>query len=128
MDLIFGGAYQGKFEYVKKTYNVKDNQVFYCRKDVQTPELDFLKKVIYRLEDFTLACVKQGVEAKEYLIENRGLLEDKILICTDISQGIVPIDKELRAWREMNGRAMIYLSGEAENVVKIFCGLPQKIK
>lgn len=128
MDLIFGGAYQGKLEYIMKTLDIKDNEVFYCRKDAPQPELDFSKKVLYKLEDFTFACVKQGVEAKDYFIENRQLLEDKIMICTDISQGIVPMEKELRAWREMNGRAMIYLSGEAENVVRIFCGLPHKIK
>ncbi|MBN7774367.1 bifunctional adenosylcobinamide kinase/adenosylcobinamide-phosphate guanylyltransferase [Clostridium aminobutyricum] len=128
MELIVGGAYQGKLEYVKKTYQIKDEEVFYCEEDAANPQLDLSKKVIYQLENFILACVKQGIGAREYLMDNRGFLENKIIVCMDISQGIVPMDREMRAWREMNGRALIYLSEEAENVVRIFCGLPHKIK
>lgn len=128
MILIFGGAYQGKLQYVKEKFNITEEDIFYCNKDDENPEIDFSKKVIYKLDEFTLACVKNGIEAKEYLIENEIQLQDKIIICTDISQGIVPIDKELRAWREMNGRAMIYLTGKSDEVIRIFCGLPQVIK
>ena len=124
MNMIVGGAYQGKLEYAKEHFNVKD--VFTCREDL--PELDFSKEAIDRLEDFALACVKNGLEAKEYLQSHRQELEDKVVICTDISQGIVPMDPELRALREMTGRAMIYLAKEAETVTRVFCGLGQQIK
>ena len=46
----------------------------------------------------------------------------------DMSQGIVPMDKEERAAREMNGRLMIYLAGEADEVVRVFCGIGERIK
>lgn len=128
MDVIFGGAYQGKLEYVKEHFNISEDDIFYCNKDMDKLEIDFSKKVIYKLEEFTLACVKQKIEAKEYFIENKLKLKGKIIICTDISQGVVPMDKEIRAWREMNGRAMIYLSNQASSVTRIFCGLPQLIK
>jgi adenosyl cobinamide kinase/adenosyl cobinamide phosphate guanylyltransferase len=36
-----------------------------------------------------------------------------------------PLD---RAWREMNGRTLLYLAGIAESVERLFCGIPQKIK
>lgn len=125
MELIFGGAYQGKLEYAKKIYQITEEDVFTCNK---TAALDFSKRAINCLEEFTFACVKQGIEAKEYLHANRHLLENKIIIGMDISQGVVPMDRDLRVWREMNGRALIYLSGEAENVIRIFCGLSHKIK
>ncbi|MBE6035878.1 MAG: histidine phosphatase family protein [Clostridiales bacterium] len=128
MDLIFGGVYQGKLEYVKKHFNISDEDIFYCDKTAESPQIDFSKRVIYKLEEFTLACVRQGLEAKAYLEENRLELQNKIIICGDISQGIVPIDKEMRQWREMNGRILIYLSSQANHVIRIFCGLPQVIK
>ena len=36
-----------------------------------------------------------------------------------------PVD---RAWREMNGRALLYLAGIAESVERVFCGIPQRLK
>lgn len=128
MDLIFGGAYQGKLEYVKEHFDIGEEDIFYCNKDSETLEIDFSKKVICKFEEFTLACVKKGIEAKEYLIEHEGELNEKIIICNDVSQGVVPIDKEIRAWREMNGRTMIFLTNRANEVTRIFCGLPQVIK
>ena len=55
-------------------------------------------------------------------------LQDKILIVNDISQGIVPMERENRDWREMTGRAMLYISKEADEVYRVFCGLGSKIK
>lgn len=124
MKLIIGGAYQGKLDYAKEYLGVAE--VFTCSKEL--PELDFSKQAIYGLEDFTLACVRCGIEAKDYLMENQEKLEDKVIICTDVSQGIVPMERELRDMREMVGRAMVYLAKEANSVIRVFCGLGQEIK
>lgn len=68
------------------------------------------------------------LEAKDYLMEHRDELEDQVIICTDVSQGIVPMERELRDMREMTGRAMVWLAKEADCVVRVFCGLGQEIK
>ncbi|QIB70335.1 hypothetical protein Ami103574_14000 [Aminipila butyrica] len=128
MEIIVGGVYQGKLDYVKNQFHIKEDEIFYCSRESDTVELDFSKKVIYGLEEFTYACTAQGLEASQYLREHEQALKDKILICADISQGVVPMDKTLRAWREMNGRALIYLCGQAQRVTRIFCGLPQVLK
>lgn len=124
MKIIIGGAYQGKLDYAKENFNVKE--VFTCREDLA--ELDFSMDAIDHLENFALACVRKGIEAREYLQNHLKELDGKVVVCTDISQGIVPMDPELRALREMTGRAMIYLAKEAETVVRVFCGLGQQIK
>lgn len=124
MNVVFGGAYQGKLDYAKEHFHT--GEVFVCSDDLA--ELDFSKDTIYRLEDFVLACVKEGKEAADYLRDHRRQLQGKTVICTDISQGIVPMEAELRALREMTGRAMLYLTREAESVTRVFCGLGQKIK
>ncbi|MEG0391863.1 MAG: bifunctional adenosylcobinamide kinase/adenosylcobinamide-phosphate guanylyltransferase [Anaerovoracaceae bacterium] len=121
MVLIFGGVYQGKLDYAKEHYG---GTVFDCRGTT----LNFEAKIINGLENFVRACVAEGMEAADYLAENRQKLADKVIICRDISQGIVPMEKEERAWREMTGRAMLYLGKEAEEVIRIFCGLAQQVK
>ena len=124
MDLIIGGAYQGKLDYAKENFSAE--QVFTCREDL--PELDFSADTIDKLELFTLACVRSGTDARAFLEEKRECLESKIVICTDISQGVVPVDKENRIWREMTGRVLVYLAKEAMTVTRVFCGLGQRIK
>lgn len=145
MHLIFGGAYQGKLDYAKERYGLSDQDVFVCEagggKDSgshctgtdieECPEkarIDFNKKIVCRLEEFVLGCVRRGEEAVDFLAENRRKWQDTVFLCTDISAGVVPVEPELRAWREMVGRTMMYLGKEAEEVTRMFCGIPQKIK
>ena len=68
------------------------------------------------------------MEAKDILIDNRQKLSDRIIIASDVSQGIVPMDPTERAFREMMGRTMLYLAAEADQVYRVFCGLGQQIK
>ena len=138
MILIFGGAYQGKLDYAKENFDIKTvcdcgavdvleatgggAPVFAGR------EPDFSKDAVCALEKFVLKCVKDGVEAAEYFKENKEKWQDKVLILTDVSQGIVPMDADLRAFREMNGRLMLYLAKEADEVIRVFCGIGKKVK
>ncbi len=126
MIVIFGGAYQGKLDYAKENFNIKDEDVYMCRQD--STEIDTTKAIIYGLENFTFACVKAGLEARDVLAGFGDVLADKIIIVSDISQGIVPLDPDQRAWREMNGRCMLWLGKNADRVIRVFCGLGQDIK
>ena len=132
MHLIFGGAYQGKLEYAKERYQLADSDISFCSAEESNsralPAIDYSRKVVDGLEEFVLACVKNGIEAKDSLEADCELWKDTVFICTDISSGVVPFEKELRAWREMVGRTLMYLGKEADEVTRIFCGLPQKIK
>ena len=125
MVLIFGGAYQGKVEFAKENFGVTENDVFICTEDT---EIDWSYKVIANLDQAFLKHVNEGKESREVLEENLDTLKDKILIVNDISQGIVPMERNLRDWREMTGRAMLYISKEADEVYRVFCGLGSKIK
>ncbi|MEG0918744.1 MAG: bifunctional adenosylcobinamide kinase/adenosylcobinamide-phosphate guanylyltransferase [Anaerovoracaceae bacterium] len=122
MDLIYGGAYQGKLEYAKGEFNIADKDVFYCKQD--KAEIDLTKKLIYGFHEYAMACVKEGIEAGDIIDK----LKDKIVISNDVSCGIVPMDKDERAMREMVGRALIKIASESNSVVRVFCGIPQKLK
>ena len=122
MVLIIGGAYQGKTAYAKQTYGLQDADIFTC----ETELLDLSARCLRHLERFALACVRTGKEPADVL---GGLdLSEKILICEDISCGVVPIDPEQRAWREAVGRMNAMLAARAERVTRIFCGLPMELK
>ena len=135
MILVFGGAYQGKLDYVKENFNIET--VCDCS---DGSEPDFGADVIYGIEGFVMKCAEQNAtgegdyqEAKAWFAERKSLWagtgeNEKILIITDTSQGVVPIDKTVRAFREMNGRLMLYLAGEARQVIRVFCGIGKTIK
>lgn len=125
MVLIFGGAYQGKVEFALEKFNLSEKDVFNC---TDLEDIDYSAKVINNIDQRILGFVREGVEAKEVLSLNIEKLKDKVIIVNDISQGVVPMEKDLRAWREMVGRAMLYLSKEADQVYRVFCGIGQQIK
>ncbi len=123
MILVFGGAYQGKTEYALKEFDAKSIS------DVSDGgEPDFTKDIVKGIEGFVSRCVRAGENPSEYFAARRDEWESCVLVVTDISQGVVPMDKELRAVREANGRLTIYLAKEAEQVHRVFCGIGKRIK
>ncbi len=124
MKLIIGGAYQGKLEFAKTAFGIEDAQVFTCKDS----EIDFTKPCIRHIEEFSLACIRAGVDPIAYFKDHKEEWKDSILICRDLFCGVVPLQAELRAWRQDTGRLCQYLAREAESVSRIFCGLEQKLK
>lgn len=119
MDLIIGGAYQGKMDYARRQYGLSDEDIFTC---TENREIDISKRCICHLEEYVLACVRAGMKPQS------AFRPDAVLICRDISCGVVPMDPVLRAWREETGRMLNALTPQAEHVIRIFCGLPQILK
>lgn len=124
MTLIIGGAYQGKLEFAREAFSLGEDDVFTC----SGTEIDFSRPCINALEEFTLACVRQGLDPVEYLQSHRAQWENAVFICQDLFCGVVPIDTELRSWRHTTGLVCQYLSREAGRVSRIFCGLEQRLK
>lgn len=108
MKLVIGGAYQGKKDFVKE--NLKDEEIFD----------DFH---IYILE-----LIKKDIDAVTFIKDNIKDLENKVIICDDISCGVVPIDKTERKWREDLGRILVLISKNSKEVYRVFAGIGVKIK
>ena len=98
MDLIIGGAYQGKLDHAKEKYGIDHYELY------------------------LMHCYRSG---KEPFME---FGDDTVVIMNDIFCGVVPVDKEIRGWREYCGRAAGELTRKAVHVTRIFCGLPQELK
>lgn len=124
MILVFGGAYNGKKDFIKEKFNINEEDIFYC----SDGEIDFSKKVICGLHKFTYNNTLKNKSSLEYIKENINLFKDKIIISDEISSGIVPLKKEDRMWREETGKCLQYLSKESSCVYRVFCGIPTIIK
>ena len=119
MDLIIGGAFQGKLEYARKHFKIKASDVCECQIN---KEPDFTKRCLYCYERYVLWCMRKGIEPQT------SFEDDKIIIMNDIFCGVVPIEPEARAWREKSGRVMTAIAANANTVTRMFCGIPKRIK
>ena len=120
MILIIGGAYQGKLDYAKRVFGIADGDVCICGKE----DIDFSKRCICEIQAFTYT----NDDPVQFFKESRGQWKDSVLICRDIFCGVVPMGTENRVWRQKTGRLCQYLAGEATQVIRIFCGLEQRLK
>ena len=125
MYLIIGGAYQGKLEYAKERFGLMNEEISDCYED-EGP--DFSKRCLYHLERYVLFCLRKGIDPAANIKKWHDANGDGVLICEDIFCGLVPVDEELRAWREVAGRLVAWTAENSDGVVRLFCGLPQVLK
>ena len=125
MILIFGGAYQGKLDYVLERFKLTENDIYKCDEADGPPEN---KKIIYEIDKWILELIQADMnvegEVQKFIEKN----SDSIVICNDISCGVVPVDPVMRKWREAVGRTLAKLSKESSEVIRLFCGIPTRIK
>ena len=126
MNLIIGGAYQGKLDYARETYHIQENDIVHCRET--DSYIDFSKTCVDHIEEFVLSCVRSGQDPVAYFKQHWEDWRQSVLICNDLSCGVVPLDPVMRKWRNETGRLCQFLSREASSVSRIFCGLEQKLK
>lgn len=126
MILIIGGSYQGKLDYVRRRFGLTDDEIQVC--DETTPILDFSRRSIAYIDRFALNRIRSGADPVEVFGTDPGLYRNIVFIANDVSGGVVPMDPTLRVWREACGRMNMKLAGQADEVWRLFCGIPQRIK
>lgn len=118
MDLVIGGAYQGKLAYAMEHFHLTQEDLAHYDDGFDTS-----RRCICYLEQAVYAAVAAG---EPFVLPN--LRPDAVVLCTDVSCGVVPMDKTQRLWREEVGRAVCALARQADSVTRIFCGLPLRLK
>lgn len=124
MIFIFGGAYQGMEDYAREHCGAGE----ICMLDEDAREIDFSAGCIAGLDKFVLGCVDRGESACDYFQRHADRWRDAVLVGTDFSCGVVPMDARLRMWRDENGRLNNLLASRADCVVRMFCGIAQVLK
>ena len=136
MELVTGGAFQGKLDYAVRKYGLTGSEIFECAEDADP---DFSAVCLTHYERYVMRCLRGGAAPRtdfgggyscvdgvcSFTEGGHGPL---VIIMDDIFCGVVPADPELRAWRELCGRTLTALAQSAEEVTRLFCGIPKKIK
>ena len=115
MKLIIGGYGQGKLQYVRRTYQTEN---WYVAEQV----------IINHFHLWVREMLKENAKPEEKLAEYLQTHKDCIFISDEIGNGLVPMDAFERAYRERTGRMLIAIAQQAEEVVRVICGMGQKIK
>lgn len=126
MHIIFGGAFNGKRQYVKEHF--VDARFGWHEAELPEPGQ---AAVIAGVEQWIRQQLEKG-RSEQAILATVGQLVDssgqRIWVLTDISRGIVPIDVFERNWRDVTGRTYQYLFGQADHITRIWYGIPQTIK
>lgn len=133
MKLVIGGYAQGKLEYVKKKYNVKEELIFDCalpgKEEIEkiNPGKDDVV-VVSSLHKWIRKRIKEGGRPEEEVASFAKKNPNAVIISDEVGNGIVPMDPFERVYRERTGRILCDLAANAEEVERVICGIPQKIK
>lgn len=130
MHIVFGGAFNGKRHYLKD--------------QLKHQKIDWNEG---RLPDAITAEAVVVVAGLEHWVKRQlehGLTEDQLIeqvkkaagcertqqfwILTDLNRGIVPTERIEREMRDVIGRLYQFLFSEAEEITRIWYGIPEKIK
>ncbi|MBQ7522335.1 MAG: bifunctional adenosylcobinamide kinase/adenosylcobinamide-phosphate guanylyltransferase [Clostridia bacterium] len=126
MRMIIGGVAQGKLNFAMRKYNITENDIF----DIEICAFEEIenKRCINNYD----RVIKALMERKENpLAFTENLIKrnsDMIIIMNEIGNGIIPIEKEERLWREQTGKIGCRLAELSESVERIICGIAVVLK
>lgn len=126
MYLITGGAYQGKADYTVSTFRIDERNIA----DGKTVVIEEINKFLC-IKNFHILVkrmMKAGKTSEEMKIIVDSLDENTIIITDEIGNGIVPINRFERNWREQTGRLCCYIASISRKVIRLSGGIPIIIK
>ena len=132
MKLVIGGRAQGKLNYVLQ-HMVDENYQIYDGVFPDEGELFNLTKknewlIVNRFHKWVNKELKENRNPEEELEAFLKKGVRFVIISDEIGNGIVPVDAFERDYRERTGRMLITLASQADEVVRVICGIGQKIK
>lgn len=124
MDLVFGGAYQGKLTWAVSRFSLEGKVL----RDLAQGEPKNPGDCFYHLEELTWREAQARGSAQALLGRMEPLWRDAVIISREIGSGVVPMDPTERAWRELHGQVLRALAQGSRSITRIFCGLPEVLK
>lgn len=129
MKLVIGGYAQGKLNYVLEHYGGGECQVW----DGEMPGgIERCGEDGHIVLNHLHSLIRQSMAEGGCPEEEIGLFLEKnpdcVIISDEVGCGIVPADAFERECRERTGKILVELARQAEEVVRVICGIGQKIK
>jgi len=144
MHFVIGGAYNGKRQWVRaelEKHAGEDRAILEINTLIPEKELSPYKAVIWSdIEHWIEANWYNGMEEEQLLKRWRNAIDELIqweekdeahqvvIIGTDQSKGIVPLDQTKRAVRDLAGWCHQYTAKKAERVTRVWYGIAEKLK
>lgn len=155
MKLVIGGYAQGKLHYVLQNMILQGEQrsepgqknqpetaildgtldLSRTAAEKQMPEKQLTghspagsQVIVNHLHRYIRERLQHGNDPEAAIMDFLEKYPDCILICDEIGNGIVPIEAEERIYRERTGRILEQLAAQADEVVRVVCGIGLKIK
>ena len=124
MEMIIGGAFQGKSTLAKQNY----------------PEISWVNGAeadweslshaggVFGFHEYIRKEMKAGKDLSSLAEDLIRVNPDVILVSDEVGYGVVPIDVFDRAYREAVGRICTKLAGYSHRVTRVVCGIGTVIK
>ena len=128
MQLIIGGYAQGKLNYLLLSYTDECCLVYDAVFPKKEENGNGEKIIINHLHQWIKRQVEMGGNPEDEIEKYVEKHRDIVIISDEIGNGIVPVDVLEREYRERTGRILVRLASGADEVVRVICGIGQKIK
>lgn len=146
MEFYIGGYAQGKLDYVLRKYQGQEPEIidgadvkyiteYICTAEYRRAEMykytetHAEKRILLNHLHLCVRYLLESGENPEQCLEDFiAAYPDCIIISDEIGNGIVPMGREEREYRERLGRVQIELAEKAERVERVICGLGQRLK
>lgn len=120
----------GLHKIAKKLLDISEAECIHTKAGSQHSELgDAQSDKVYNMQSDSTKRMENYVNyITAYLFNFIKQNPDLIFICDEVGNGIVPMEKSERDYRECVGRVLCILAKEADTVERIHCGIGQMIK
>lgn len=124
MEMIIGGAYQGKTDYAKEQYpdlNWVSGEL--------ASESELMKaQGVLDFQEYIRRELKEGRDVSD--LAERIIAGDPklVIVSQEVGYGVVPVDAFDRKYREAVGRVCTKLAAYSSKVTRVVCGIGTVIK
>lgn len=110
MIFVTGGAFQGKRRFVTETLGISE------------------ERALFDAHEYVEAVLSEGRDPEAELMRMICGGAVDAVTADEIGMGIVPQDADERRRREITGRIMCKIAERSDEVYRLVCGIPVKIK
>ena len=124
MEMIIGGAYQGKADYAKAQFPDVD---WKFGGEITEEEL-LMAAGVLGFQEYIRKALKAGEDLTGLAEKLAQQDPDVILVSEEVGYGIVPADAFERQYREAVGRVCTALAAKSSRVTRVVCGIGTVLK
>ena len=124
MELIIGGAFQGK-----ETYARAQHPEIHWKNGKELKKEELLKaQGVLDFQEYLRNALKEGENVQALADEIYEKNPDLVLVTQEVGYGVVPVDAFDRQYREAVGRVCTKLASYSDKVTRVVCGIGTVIK